>query len=392
MPNIRQLMMGAAGVSTGRDDPEGKMFAWGDNNDGMLGDGSTSDRNSPVQIGSLTTWAQVGAWDYSSAAIKTDGTLWTWGSGSNGALGDGTTTNRSSPAQVGSLTDWFMVMGGQAQVAIKTDGTIWSWGYNGDGQLGDGSKTSRCSPAQIGSGTDWKAMTSDERDLGHPLKFAKHNGDVFHVIKANGELWGWGPERHSGGWEGGTAGRCSPVQVGDQTNWASIAAWAGNAIGGVKTDGTLWTWGQDRSYGTLGRGTTNVTEESAAQVGSRTDWKMCSGGSENFMLAVTTEGSGTGGALYAWGNNGDAMLGTGNKTNYSAPQQVGTDTDWDIVMGGKTDSRASRTDGTFWAWGQNNKGQLGDGSTTDRSSPVQIGSETTWRQFISGEGMTLAIR
>ena len=63
MPNIRQLMMAAAGVSTGRDDPEGKMFAWGDSDDGKTGLGDTTDRSSPVQIGSLTTWAQVGAWD-----------------------------------------------------------------------------------------------------------------------------------------------------------------------------------------------------------------------------------------------------------------------------------------------------------------------------------------
>ena len=85
---------------------DGTLWGWGYNYYGSIGDGSTTDRSSPVQIGSLTDWKLVGSNSYTPTAIKTDGTLWSWGRGGTGNLGDGTTANRSSPVQVGSDTDW----------------------------------------------------------------------------------------------------------------------------------------------------------------------------------------------------------------------------------------------------------------------------------------------
>ena len=84
-------------------------------------------------------------------AVKTDGTLWAWGDNSYGQLGDGTTTHRLSPVQVGS--GFASVAAGYYHtVAVKTDGTLWAWGYNDYGQLGDGTTTYRLSPVQVGSG------------------------------------------------------------------------------------------------------------------------------------------------------------------------------------------------------------------------------------------------
>ena len=86
------------------------MWAWGRNNYGQLGDGSTTDRSSPVQIGSLTTWLELGAGYQNSGARTTANTLFSWGVNANGELGDGSTTNRSSPVQVGALTTWKATM------------------------------------------------------------------------------------------------------------------------------------------------------------------------------------------------------------------------------------------------------------------------------------------
>jgi|TARA_R110000824_G_scaffold68765_4_gene177495 alpha-tubulin suppressor-like RCC1 family protein len=87
---------------------DGTLWGWGRNNNGQLGQGNTTDYSSPVQIGALTDWSKV----YGSAdggaffAIKTDGTLWGVGNNENGELGDGSTTKRSSPVQIGALTTW----------------------------------------------------------------------------------------------------------------------------------------------------------------------------------------------------------------------------------------------------------------------------------------------
>ena len=91
---------------------DGALWAWGENSDGQLGDGTTVDKSSPVQVGALTTWAQCSPGYKQSQALKTDGTLWAWGSGANGTLGQGNTTSYSSPVQVGSLTTWVTLAAG----------------------------------------------------------------------------------------------------------------------------------------------------------------------------------------------------------------------------------------------------------------------------------------
>ena len=112
--------------------------------------------SSPVQIGSLTTWAKIAAGGYHSLAIRTNGTLWAFGYNGSGQLGIGNTTSRSSPVQVGALTTWATVGGGaNSTMAVRTDGTLWTWGNNVIGQLGIGNTTSRSSPVQVGTATNW---------------------------------------------------------------------------------------------------------------------------------------------------------------------------------------------------------------------------------------------
>ena len=138
---------------------DGTLWAWGYNGGGQLGDGTTMDRSSPVQVGTAKNWAQVACGDSHTIALKTDGTLWAWGNNYNGQLGDGTTIQRISPVQVGTATNWAQVACGDYHtIAIKSDGTLWTWGWNIYGQLGDGTSgtlTQRNSPVQIGTDTNW---------------------------------------------------------------------------------------------------------------------------------------------------------------------------------------------------------------------------------------------
>jgi alpha-tubulin suppressor-like RCC1 family protein len=142
----------------------GTLWTWGGYNlFGQLGDGTTNDRNSPLQIGTATNWQSISAskGGYHTLATKTNGTLWGWGNNGSSQLGDGTTTNKTTPTQIGSATNWLSVDAGVGfTLAIKTTGTLWAWGANGFGNLGDGTYTSRIVPTQIGILNDWSNVSA----------------------------------------------------------------------------------------------------------------------------------------------------------------------------------------------------------------------------------------
>jgi hypothetical protein len=120
---------------------DGTLWAWGYNGDGQLGDGTTNNGISPVQVGVATNWNSVVAGYTHTVALKSDGTLWAWGWNNSGQLGDGTTTDSLSPIQIGVATNWSSVAAGYLHtVALKSDGTLWAWGENGSNQLGDGTR------------------------------------------------------------------------------------------------------------------------------------------------------------------------------------------------------------------------------------------------------------
>jgi len=144
---------------------DGTLWAWGYNFLGALGLSNTTKYSSPVQVGSLTTWLEIAAGAYyNSFAIKTDGTLWSWGYNNEGQLGNGTTNNENSPIQVGALTTWSQIAGGNGSggyaKAITTSGHLYMWGRNNEGQLGLGNTTNYSSPKQVGSLASWSKITS----------------------------------------------------------------------------------------------------------------------------------------------------------------------------------------------------------------------------------------
>src|SRR5205823_835287 len=101
---------------------------------------------------SVLTVSALAGGNWSSFAVKSDGTVWAWGANDQGQLGDGTTTNRTTPVQVTGLTGVTAIAaGGWHTLALKSDGTIWGWGGNWAGQLGDGTTINRASPVQVGT-------------------------------------------------------------------------------------------------------------------------------------------------------------------------------------------------------------------------------------------------
>ena len=328
-------------------------------------------RSSPVQVPG-TSWGgpsslasiklSTGVGELFRMWLKNDGTI--WGAGSGRKLGQNNPTTYSSPKQLGTGTDWRSLSTSWAQtVAVKTDGTMYSWGEQSYGELGQNNNTVYSSPRQI-PGTTWGEWVSTASGY-----------NVSMNIKTDGTLWAWGQNTKGGlGQNSVTPGISSPVQVGSDTTWDWPVSGGGYHCGAVKTDGTLWTWGANDD-GQLGH--TNKTHYSSPV--------QCSSASNvteaQFAIESSYFVSGTSG--FSFGKNTEGQLGHNNTTSYSSPKSISGS--WKSLCGG-TDKVGGgiKTNGTLWAWGDGGSGALGQNEVSLTStSPKQIGSGTTWT-LISG--------
>jgi len=148
----------------------GTAWSWGCNGQGRLGDSTTANKSSPVSVvGGFTDWCQVSAGLTHSLGLRTNGTAWAWGCNAAGILGDGTTVDKNSPvAVVGGFIDWCQVAaGGYHSLGARINGTVWSWGCNsgyfgGAGMLGDGTTVNKSSPVSVVGGfTDWCSIDAN---------------------------------------------------------------------------------------------------------------------------------------------------------------------------------------------------------------------------------------
>ncbi len=318
-------------------------------------------------------WTKVSSGWFHNVAIQTDGTLWAWGRNNFGQLGDGSNIDRTSPVQIGSGNDWaFVDSGDYHTIAIKNDGTLWSWGQNDSGQLGDGTFTNRNTPLQIGTDTNWHSVS-----LGTKFTLA---------LKSNGEIWGWGETGSNQLGIGISAlNQNVPVHVGTDADWIAIAAGANFGLA-VKTNGTLWGWG-DHNNAALGNGQITGTTLHPTPSGAATNWAAIATGNTT-TLALRSDDT-----LWSWGGNTFGALGTGAAANDPSeiPMQVGNASDWAYISMGRYHSYGLKSDNTLWIWGRNNAGQIGDGTTSDRFIPLQVASGTTWLSAVGGDLHSIAI-
>ncbi|MDB5910414.1 MAG: hypothetical protein JWP34_4528 [Massilia sp.] len=279
----------------------GTLNAWGWNGQGQLGLGDSTNRSSPVQVGTVATWVKVAAGGGFSCGVRSDGTLWCWGQNGSGQLGIGGGSGRQAAVQVGTAITWASVTAGdQHACATRTNGMLWCWGHNNDGQLGLGDTTGRNIPTQVGTATDWAS----------PADGANHTC----AIRTAGTLWCWGLNNSGQLGLGNTTNQNSPVQVGTATTWASVTA-GDNHTCATRTNGTLWCWGLD-SYGQLGLGADLSNRTIPVQVGAATDWLSATGG-----LAHTC-GRRAGKSVWCWGRDNSGQLGLGDNNDRNVPTQI----------------------------------------------------------------------
>ena len=269
---------------------DGTLWLWGQNYRGDLGQNAgdfPASRSSPVQVGSDTTWSSWSrGYQGSVLATKTNGTLWGWGNNGTGRLGLNDITTRSSPAQIGTSTGW--TTGDSTKIAtnlsagaINASGELFKMGYNNWGELGLNDRAWRSSPTQI-PGT-WKCTDVEHFSAGS--------------IKTNGTMWSWGQNYYGMLGQNNLTNRSSPTQVGTDTTWSQFHFGEETAIA-IKTNGTLWAWGRNDSSaaGNLGLND-QVQRSSPTQVGTDTTWSQVNGAVARSFTALKTDGS-----LWVWGN------------------------------------------------------------------------------------------
>ena len=307
-------------------------------------------------------------WSYASET-----NLYVWGRNEHGQLGlnQATSVSVSSPVQLpGTWGEGSGMLGSNKRLSaqdfvlnIRNDGSLWGWGLNTKGELGIGvALTKVSSPTQLGSGLDWASIG----DLGGYA--------VSTAIKTDGTLWVWG-NGDSKQQYGKMIDRSSPTQV-PGTTWS--ASFTGkDHIGGLKTDGTLWLWGTNQE-GQLGQNDTTDSYFPLQVPG--TTWVSVTATSKS---TIATKSDGT---LWSWGHNDYSQLGHNQPENskYSSPVQIpGTTWTPKITSSSTNYVLAIKTDGTMWGWGRNWAGNLGDNTNITRSSPTQIPG-STWNYVAAG--------
>jgi alpha-tubulin suppressor-like RCC1 family protein len=360
-----------------------ELWTWGSGASGQLGDNTATNRTTPATtFAGGANWKQVAAGGaVHIAAIKTDGTLWTWGNGGNGRLGDNNSvTNRSTPVTTfAGGANWKQVAGGGSHTAaIKTDGTLWTWGTNTTGQLGDNDTTQKLTPVTTFVG-------------GTNWKQVTCGQNFTAAIKTDGTLWTWG-NGTSGQLGNNTAtNRSTPVTTfAGGANWKQVAGGYSHTAA-IKTDGTLWTWGTNAA-GQLGNNTTTQRNTPVTTFAGGTNWKQvaCAAG----LVATANAAIKTDGTLWTWGTNTNGQLGDNTTTQRNIPVTTfAGGTNWKQVAAVGAHTAAIKTDGTLWTWGRNISGQLGDNTTTQRNTPVTtFAGGTNWKQVAGGSSYIAAIK
>ena len=307
--------------------------------------------------------------------------LFSWGYNSSGELGDGVRNSKSSPVQtVSAGTSWKQIENGGRSgtvlgfsAAIKTDGSLWLWGTGTCGALGDSSVVSKSSPVQTVSG-------------GTNWRQVSAGGYNAAGIKTDGTLWTWGNGTFGQNGNNTVLSLSSPVQtISAGTDWKKISVGYSHAAA-IKTDNTLWLWGE-WGFGAIGNNVPGNMSSPVQTVSGGTNWKSVSVGLST-TSAIKTDSS-----LWVWGLNSSGNLGINSLVSISSPvQTVSGGTNWKSVSASQGMS-AVKTDGTLWAWGLNNQGNLGNNNIISSSSPVQtVSGGTDWKEVSTGLFATSAIK
>ena len=342
------------------------LESWGYNAYGQLGNGTTTNSSvpTPVSLPSGVGVTASAAGGYHSLAIGTDGQLYAWGQNGFGQIGDGTTSNRSTPVVVqfpAGVHATKVVAGADDSFALGSDGNVYGWGDNSLNELGDGNGNNSSTPVKVSLpvGVTVTALAAGQ----------------FHTLAltSTGTVYGWGYDGDGELGDGKRATPATPVVASfpGAVTATSIAAGGYHSLAGG-SDGHVYAWGNN-SDGQLGLGTKNIhTKPIMVTLPSGVSATSVAAGLYH-SLAIGSDGK-----LYAWGYNVYGQLGDGTNTMALSPEVIslpsgGTPS---AIAAGQYDSLALLPNGKLFAWGNNGFGQLGIGTTVDAWSPTAVSAPT----------------
>ena len=204
----------------------------------------------------------------------------------------------------------------------------------------------------------------------------------FAAIRTDGSLWTWGDNSFGQLGDGTLTARPAPVRITTATNWKTVAVGGSHTVA-LKTDGSLWAWGSN-SNGQLGNNSL-ASRTTPIRIGTST-WKAIAAGYAH-TVAIRSDGS-----LWAWGDNSSGQLGDNTLIERHVPTRIGTGVAWATITAGYDFTLGTLTDHTLWSWGGNVFGQLGDGTIGEHHAPRKVGLATTWATVAAGNGHVLATR
>lgn len=408
---------------------DGKLFTWGAY---ALGDGTTTPRSSPVQIGNptdtyLLATAGRGCTSIAAMSVNTAGNYTLYASGTNyvGQLGiNGTLAETYStlvavsagtgsgypplfPSRVGTSSWTQVAAGGFHTIATNSSNKLFGWGRNDYFQTGSGDKFHRSSPTQVSSLSSVSivqvsageyhshAIASDGKLYGWGKN---ENSEVGYVprrweqittytnagmlgLDEYGVAWAWGtPDAAQGTNDAGIA-RSSPTQVASSIRFKSIYGTAGNAIA-LDLNNKLWGWGINANDQLGIDSAILASSASPIPIHSDKSWNTVGCGLR-FIAGIDTNGT-----LWAWGSSVNNGTGGGDR---SSPVQIAAGTFTKLSVG-YTHAVAVKSDGTLWGWGYNTQGGLGLNDIAYRSAPTQIGALTNWTDVLAGSTSTYAFK
>ncbi|CAN7492834.1 S-layer homology domain-containing protein [Arthrobacter sp. LjRoot14] len=343
---------------------DGSVLAWGRNQSGQLGDGTTESRTLPVAVPGLSMVTAIASSGSNGYALQADGSVWAWGDNSYGQVGDGTLVQRLTPVRVRGLPAVKAIYAGSVSAyALGTDGSVWAWGMNRQGELGDGTQLNRSTPTKV-------------QGIGDVTSMAVGAYETAYALRSDGSVWAWGSNSHGQLGNGTTVGSLVPSPVRDIVGAVAVSSGFATAYA-LLQDGTVRAWG-DNGAGQIGDGTTSSRLLPVAVTGLNNVVRVEAGSYSN-VFAKRTDGS-----IWGWGDDTYGQMfgpgsspGPGYPMSYP-PRLLAADIPAlrnmrEVTAGGYGSSYALDVDGDAWAWGNNLGGQLGDGTYIDRRTLVRIG-------------------
>jgi alpha-tubulin suppressor-like RCC1 family protein/predicted thioesterase len=383
----------------------GAVKCWGGNGQGELGDDSTIDRSTPVDVIGLSSGVtSISAGEEHSCALLAGGGLRCWGSNLGGRIGDGSTIDRPTPVDVVGLPGIVVAVaaGGSQTCALLGGGAVKCWGLNFDGQVGDGSTVDRTAPVDVvglsagvqaiaagtyhtcavmlsGGAKCWGGNESGELGDGQPGDrripepvFGLANdvtaisaGDFHGCAVAGGAVKCWGANFDGQLGDGTTTDSLAPVDVVGLSSGVAAVSASGLHSCALLTNGGVKCWGNN-SWGQLGDGSYVGRTTPVVPTGMSAGVAAIAAGADHTCVLMAS------GAVRCWGRNDTGQVGDGTPLNRNAAVDVdGLSSGATGIAGGLLHT-CGIVSGAAKCWGENSVGQLGDGTTDSRFSPVAV--------------------